>query len=204
MMDKTNIEAQRKEIWPEIYDPDFPYGYEVIPLGRTSEPEKVLLTFKYNDGGRRAVGMKGEARDCVTRAIAIISDEPYHVIHQALSRGTGSQRASKRTPKREGNADLGINTQRKWFKSFMTSLGFTWCPALKVGKTTRVRLNHTDLPSGNLVVALKGHYTAVKNGQLHDVYDCSCNGKRVVLGYWKKTRSNETSGLKNTDATIRG
>ena len=57
------IEAQRREIWPELYDQDFPHAYEVI--------------------------------------------------HQVLSRGTGSQRASKRTPKRECNADLGINTQRK-------------------------------------------------------------------------------------------
>ena len=178
------IEAQRKILWPELDDPDFPQAYEVVKLSDTAEKE--LLTFTYNDGGRSATGKDNDARDCVARAIAIISGEPYDVVHKALSQGTGSQRASKRTPKRQATADNGINTQRKWFKDYMASLGFTWHPTMKVGKLSRTRLNKTDLPQGKLIVALKKHYTAVINGQLHDTYDCSNNGKRVVLGYWSK------------------
>lgn len=178
------IEAQRKILWPELDDPDFPKAYEVVKLGDTAE--KALLTFTYNDGGRRETGKENNARDCVVRAIAIISGEPYNVVHQALSEGTGVQRASKRTPKRTATADNGINTQRKWFKDYMASLGFVWHPTMKVGQLSRTRLNKTDLPQGKIIVALKKHYTAVINGQLHDTYDCSNNGQRVVLGYWSK------------------
>lgn len=185
-MELSQLEKCRREIWPELLDPDFPEKYEVVVLDMGQPEEKENLTFIHNDGGREEAGFKGSARDCVTRSIAIITGLPYKEVYKALAAGTGSQRASKRTPKRQPSANNGINTKRKWFKEYMQSLGFTWHPTLQVGKKTRTRLNKTDLPDGKLVVALSKHYTAVDNGQLLDTFDCSKNGNRIVLGYWKR------------------
>ena len=38
----------------------------------------------YDDGGRAAAGFRGECRDCVVRAVAIATEQPYHVVYDAL------------------------------------------------------------------------------------------------------------------------
>ena len=41
--------------------------------------------FQFNDGGRAAAGFRGEAGDCVTRAIAIATEQPYQDVYAALN-----------------------------------------------------------------------------------------------------------------------
>ena len=36
----------------------------------------MTVNFEYDDGGRVATGRKGQARDCVARAVAIASELP--------------------------------------------------------------------------------------------------------------------------------
>jgi hypothetical protein len=43
------------------------------------------MKWVYNDGGRKAAGYKGEARDCVVRAIAIATDQPYEVVYKEFN-----------------------------------------------------------------------------------------------------------------------
>ena len=43
------------------------------------------MEFVYNDGGRKNAGIKGEARYCVCRAIAIINEKPYQEVYDALN-----------------------------------------------------------------------------------------------------------------------
>lgn len=153
------------------------------------------LDFCENDGGRAAAGYKGRASDCVCRSIAIVSGKPYAEVYARLAQETGAQRAT-RGRKRSASARNGINTKREWFKRYMASLGFTWTPTMHIGSGCTVHLLAGELPQGNLVVALSGHYTAVVDGVIHDTSDPTWSsivreeGKpsriahRCVYGYW--------------------
>ena len=43
------------------------------------------LPFKYNDGGRAAAGYKGQASDCVCRAIAIATGMQYEAVYRVIN-----------------------------------------------------------------------------------------------------------------------
>ena len=180
-----------ENVWPELDDPDFPSNYAIETIS-PSEPVifYTKFDFHFNDGGRQAAGFKGQARDCVARSIAIVSRLPYNVVYEALAQGTGTQRASKRTGKRAASANNGVNTDRKWFKDYMASLGYEWHSLVQVGSSQRTRLNATEMPKGDLIVKLRKHYTAIKDGKLHDTSDCSRHGQRMVYGYWKRSNDN--------------
>jgi len=144
------------------------------------------MPFVQNDGGRAAAGLKGEARDCVARSIAIVAQLPYQDVYKALAEGTGSQRPSRKagSKKRAASARNGINTNRQWFKDYMMSLGFKWTPTMAIGQGCQVHLADGELPAGRLVVCVSKHYTAVINGVIYDTHDPSRNGSRCVYGYW--------------------
>jgi hypothetical protein len=135
------------------------------------------MRFQYNDGGRAAAGFKGAAGDCVARAIAIAAELPYSEVYAALAAGTGAQRASKRKGKRPASANSGINVGRKWFKDYMTGLGFTWTPTMRIGQGCKVHLAEDELPSGRLVVSVSKHYTAVIDGVVNDTYNPERQGE---------------------------
>lgn len=143
-------------------------------------------TFVYNDGGRADAGYKGTTGDCVCRAIAIITGKPYKEVYDRLAEGNATQRKSKRASRYTGikTASLGINTKRKWFEEYMTSLGFKWIPTMQVGKGCQVHLKAEELPKGRLMVNVSKHMTAVIDGIIHDTYDPSRKGTRCVYGYY--------------------
>lgn len=131
------------------------------------------------DGGRSAAGFKGVAGDCVCRAISIATELPYADVYKALADGAASTG-------RKRSARNGVNTRTAWFKSFMGRLGFTWVTTVKFGsRGPRIHLRDGELPSGRLVVAVSKHYTAVIDGVIHDAFDCSRDGTRMVYGYWR-------------------
>jgi hypothetical protein len=43
------------------------------------------IRYVYDDGGRKAAGFKGKVDDCVCRAIAIATEQPYRVVYNAMS-----------------------------------------------------------------------------------------------------------------------
>ena len=152
-----------------------------------------MIEFKYNDGGRIESGRKGSTSDCVCRAIAIASGLPYDEIYARLANGNATQRKGKREKGRRLNrpgasgkrtASHGINTNRKWFKDYMTELGFTWTATMGIGTGCRVHLVADELPKGRIVCAVSKHYTAVIDGVVNDTHDPSRNGTRCVYGYW--------------------
>lgn len=178
------------------------------------------MKFLFNDGGRQAAGFRGNAGDCVTRSIAIVAGKPYQEIYDALAALEGGRRRSKRRPTgRAVSARNGIKTNRKAFKGYMASLGFTWTPTMLIGSGCKVHLRADELPAGRLVVAVSKHYTAVVDGVIHDTFDPSAsrgatiypagylgnipigarrlpNGcyaydpERCVYGYWTFTQEN--------------
>jgi hypothetical protein len=138
------------------------------------------MKYLYNDGGRRAAGFKGDAGDCVARAIAIASGRPYAEVYAALSVGAGNERKSQ-----GASARNGIRVKRKWFKDYMASLGFEWVPTMLIGQGCKVHLRDGELPNGRLVVAVSKHYTTVLDGVIHDTHDPQRDGTRCVYGYWR-------------------
>jgi hypothetical protein len=143
------------------------------------------MKFQFNDGGRAAAGFKGNAGDCVCRAVTIASGLPYAEVYAKLASETGAQRQGKRTKKRSASARNGVNVRRKWFKDYMASLGFMWTPTMAIGQGCKVHLRSDELPAGRLVVALSKHFAAVVDGVLHDTYEDSRAGTRCVYGYYR-------------------
>lgn len=146
-----------------------------------------METFKFNDGGREAAGYKGKTGDCVCRSIAIITGLPYEQVYEALANGNATQRKGKREGSKAGvrTAARGINTKRKWFADYISSLGFEWVPTMKIGEGCKVHLKAEELPTGKLIVNVSHHFTAVIDGVINDIYDPSRGGTRCVYGYYK-------------------
>lgn len=141
----------------------------------------MTTSWTYDDGGRSAAGYKGDAGDCVCRAVSIASGRPYSEIYTALSHRAGNERKSK-----GASARNGIHTKRKWFNDYMLSIGFVWIPTMAIGSGCKVHLKADELPSGRLVVNVSKHMVAVIDGVIHDTQDCSRDGTRCVYGYYQK------------------
>ncbi len=140
------------------------------------------MRFQYNDGGRAAAGFKGEAGDCVTRAIAIATGLPYRAVYDALNEHALRERPSKRTRGKRSDARNGIF--RKTYDRYLHSLGWTFHPTMSIGSGCQVHLRAKELPAGRLIVRLSKHVAAVLDGVIHDTHDPSCRGTRCVYGYY--------------------
>ncbi len=145
------------------------------------------IQFNFNDGGRELAGYKGKSRDCVCRAICIVTGKPYNEIYDRLAQGNAAQRKGKYEGKKAGvkTASMGINTSRKWFHEYMVELGFEWVPTMKIGEGCKTHLRANELPSGRIIVSVSKHLAAVIDGVLNDTHDCSREGTRCVYGYYK-------------------
>lgn len=144
------------------------------------------MRFVQHDGGRSEAGYQGRAGDCVARAVAIAAELPYQQVYDRLAEGNATQRRSSRSGPRSKSARNGVHTHRKWFKDYMTELGFRWVPTMVIGSGCTVHLRDGELPPGRLVVSVSRHMAAVIDGVLHDTYDCTRDGTRCVYGYWTK------------------
>ncbi len=138
----------------------------------------------YDDGGRKLHGYKGTAGDCVVRAICIAAMMPYDEVYERMAHGMGTQRQTKRAKSGARSARNGVSVKRKWFKEYMTALGYKFVPTMGIGTGCKVHMRADELPKGRLIVSLSKHYAAVIDGVLRDTYDCSRDGTRCVYGYW--------------------
>jgi len=139
------------------------------------------MKFQYDDGGRAAAGFTGKAGDCVTRAVAIATGQPYAAVYAVLALNAGRERNS-----RGATARNGIHTSRKWFKNYMRALGWEFVATMGIGTGCTVHLRAEELPPGRLVVSVSRHYCAVIDGVIHDAFDPQRGGLRCVYGYWRK------------------
>lgn len=164
--------------------------------------------FKYNDGGRSGAGYKGDAGDCVCRAICIVTGKPYDEVYNFLANGNKQQRLSKfhknkiklagkhggeylEKKFRQKTAANGIYVKRKWFIDYMNKLGFTWHPTMFVGNGCKVHLQADELPTGRLIVVVSKHYTTVIDGVINDTHNPQRGG-----GSWIKVENGiETRGI---------
>lgn len=140
--------------------------------------------FIYDDGGRAAAGFRGDAGDCVTRAIAIASQRPYIDIYNeinALSRATERRGARKRGISSARNGVFKETTRR-----YLDCMGWKFTPTMGIGTGCKVHLKAEELPAGRLIVSVSKHIVAVIDGVIHDTYDPSRDGTRCAYGYWQK------------------
>ena len=133
------------------------------------------MEWVYDDGGRSQY-FKGEAGDCVCRAIAIATGQDYKDTYRDLA-ALNKKRYGKRS------ARNGID--RKDIHTYLQDRGFTWHPTMGIGTGCKVHMRKSELPSGRLVCSLSGHVAAVIDGVLYDTYDSTRCGTRCVYGYWQ-------------------
>ncbi len=145
------------------------------------------MKFQYNDGGREKAGFKGDANDCVTRAIAIVSGKPYIEIYKAINELAKDERTGKRKSKKS-SARNGVF--KFTYHKYLSSLGFKWTPTMTIGSGCKVHLRETEIPQeGKFIVRLSKHLTSVIDGVIHDTHNPDRNGWRCVYGYWTKSES---------------
>lgn len=141
------------------------------------------MEFIFNDGGRADAGFKGMTGDCVCRAIAIAAQLPYKEVYDLINQYGKQERVSS---KRNGRSNARTGVYKPTIRKVMEHLGWKWVPTMKIGQGCKVHLKAEELPAGRIVVNLSKHCTAVIDGVLHDIYDCSREETRCVYGYFIK------------------
>ena len=136
----------------------------------------------YTDGGRREAGYKGDAGDCVVRAIAITCQKSYQDVYDLVNEEAKKERITKRN-KTRSSARTGVS--KSTTKRVMKRLGYEWVPTMTIGSGCRVHLRADELPSGKIIVNLSKHVAAVIDGEIYDTHDPSRDGTRCVYGYWR-------------------
>ena len=152
------------------------------------------MYFIYDDGGRSAAGYKGSAGDCVTRAIAIATGEPYRNVYDSLFAGLKDHAATRRdrVAKRiaRGCGRRGTTPRngiaRKVYEKYLSALGWKFTPTMSIGSGCKVHMRSEELPPGRLIARLSRHLAAVVDGVVRDTHDPSRQGTRCVYGYYTK------------------
>lgn len=157
------------------------------------------MDWEYNDGGRSNY-FKGDAGDCVTRAIAIATGQDYKQVYEEVSKRSKLETAKQLKKHRNGKRSSARNgVFKETWKKYLDDLGWKKHSTSGGRKGVSCHLNDSELPKGTLIVQIAKHLTCVKDGILHDTYDCSkisyidqwtgetvTNSNRAVYAYWTK------------------
>lgn len=144
--------------------------------------------WQYDDGGRKAAGFRGEASDCLVRAIAIAAQMPYRDVYHAVNEEAKGEKHRRgklgflAATGRGSSARTGV--YRQTADAYLLALGWTWTPTMAIGQGCTVHLADGELPRGRIIVRVSRHWCAVIDGVIHDTHDPSRGGTRCVYGYW--------------------
>ena len=156
------------------------------------------MKYQFHDGGRAMAGFKGEAGDCVVRAIAIAAELPYIEVYKALEGANATYAASRNDRLAKSISHRGSSPRngnhRKAFHDYILSLGFQWVPTMQVGSGCQVHLRAGEIPNGKVIARVSKHTTAIINGVILDTHNPARNGTRCVYGYYIK----DELGAKNS------
>lgn len=142
------------------------------------------LPWQQNDGGRKAAGYKGTTRDCVVRALAIVTDEPYKKVYKelyALAKAHPVWR-QVRDPKR-CSPRLGVYSQHS--SMFLTARGWKWVPAKDLVPNEGNINAFPDL-GPKAIINIPRHFMAIVDGVVHDQWSPNTWERPQVLGAWVK------------------
>jgi hypothetical protein len=141
----------------------------------------------YDDGGRAAAGFRGEADDCVARAIAIATELPYKQVYAELNELGQAERGFYNRVGRRVKSSARLGVFKPTTRAYMEALlGWVWQPTMGIGTGCTVHLRDGELPAGRLVVQVSRHLVAVVDGVVHDTFDPTRDGTRCVYGYYRK------------------
>jgi hypothetical protein len=146
-------------------------------------PFRAPMPWTYHDGGRAAAGYRGQAGDCVCRAIAIAAGLGYQEVYGRLNELGRAERITKRN-KTRSTARNGVG-KRAVRKMITGDFGWRWTPTMGIGTGTTVHLAAGELPGGTLIVQASRHVTAVIDGTVYDTHDPGRDGTRCVYGFWQ-------------------
>ena len=146
------------------------------------------MSYVYDDGGRAAAGYKGEAEDCVARAIAIAGCLDYRVVYDRINRIAKDERTVRGRIGFLSATGRGSSARTGIFKPTTRAIIFdlldwAWTPTMRIGSGCTVHLRAEELPTGRLIVSVSRHVVAVIDGVIHDTHDPSRDGTRCVYGY---------------------
>jgi hypothetical protein len=153
-----------------------------LPVRKSPRP----IPFVYDDGGREAAGFKGEARDCVCRAIAIATGTPYREVYNKIEALAKSEKPRRRkNGRKRGRSTARGGVKKKTLRAVMEFYGLEWVPLMKIGSGCTVHLDRNELPAGTLIARVSKHVVAIVDSIARDTFDPTRGGKRCVYGYWK-------------------
>lgn len=153
---------------------------------RSAASETPSPRWTFDDGGRAAAGFKGDARDCVTRAIAIATGKPYREVYDALSERSKARAESYRGKRKNFNSARD-GQHREIYQPYLEALGWEWIPTMKVGEGCSTHLDPSELPAGTIIARCSKHVVTVIDGVAHDTHDPTRDGRRCVYGYFRKS-----------------
>lgn len=133
---------------------------------------KNTTTITYTDGGRKESGRKGKTHDCVVRAIAIATEQPYDKVYKDLANLNKEMTGLR-------SARNGLF--RKVYEKYLNSIGWYWQSAPKFNGR---KAYHYDMPDGKVIGRQAGHLVAIIDRVIHDSWD---SRHKMVYGYWKST-----------------
>ena len=142
------------------------------------KPQKERFLWRYDDGGRAATGRKGHAGDCVCRAIAIATGQPYEQIYRLLDAHCRPHRKSPNA--RKPSARFGVPLE-VW-EPLLVEEGWRY---QELPRNEQFNARHLPI-EGCTIVHTNTHLCTVKYGVIYDTYDSSYKGTAWVKGYCRR------------------
>ena len=118
-----------------------------------------MIGFQKDDGGRRDAGFKGDTGDCVTRAIAILTGEPYKDVYRYCSELHGKRYGKKTARNGMHKADTTKACEHFGLRK------------IKLGRGPKLTFSEAYEDYGNCIVTTTGHVAAIVDGNLRDNND---------------------------------
>jgi hypothetical protein len=167
---------------------------------------KTPLDLMFCDGGRELAGYKGDAGDCVTRAISTAiaweSDSRYeYEKHRSeLMKRMSSWRKKSRSRKAKATKSNSVRngTPKEVYRPYLEDLGWERVSLVKFGDPTRKEMVKEDIPDGVVILEVRKHLVACAHHTVFDTWDCRettvfVEGlatretkPRTVTAYWRK------------------
>ena len=119
----------------------------------------MMIDYIYDDGGREATGYRGQASDCVARALAVLTERSYKECYTDLAQAN-ARAGGKRS------ARNGIRNQV--YTEVFLAHGLI---KISPGKGSRLTYTEAHHRYGNCIVKTTHHLAALIDGALHDTFD---------------------------------
>jgi hypothetical protein len=127
------------------------------------------MNWYYHDGGRKQAGYNRAKGDCVTRAIAIVTNISYINAYELVNKFCNQEKNQVSS----AGAGVAKNTLNKILKN----LGFTWIPK-------RFKWGEEQI-EGKVILNLSAHVVPVIGENYYDVNPNELKKGTIVYGCWK-------------------